>query len=272
MMIAAAPPELIDIGVNLTHESFHHDLAQVLAHAGAAGVHRLIVTGTSIAATRAALRLRADWPDRLFLTCGIHPHHAAECTAEAMGELAELANEPGVVAIGECGLDYYRNYSPREAQLRAFRAQLELAARVGKPVFLHQRDAHEDFIAIVREFRPALVDAVAHCFTGHARELADCLEQDLAVGITGWICDERRGRHLVDLMPAIPEGRLMIETDAPYRLPRSLRPSPRTRRNEPAFLPEVARAVAAARREELSQLAAHTTAAAQRFFRLPTRA
>jgi TatD DNase family protein len=268
-MIAAASPELIDIGANLTHESFAGDLPEVLRRAGHAGVKRMIVTGTSVAATRAAIELHHAHPARLFATAGLHPHHAADLSPAVLEELRELAMSPAVVALGECGLDYYRNLAPREAQIAAFRALLEIAVTARKPVFLHQRDAHSDFISILREFRGALVDGVAHCFTGQANELSDCLELNLAIGITGWICDERRGLHLLPLMPAIPAHRLMIETDAPYLVPRSLRPQPHGRRNEPAFLAEVAATVARARNESLQQLAASSTAAAQSFFGLP---
>ena len=184
-MITAPPPALIDIGANLTHESFAHDLAEVQRRAHQAGVERMIVTGTSVASTRAALDLHRGDPHRLFATAGLHPHHASDLSTGALSELRELAAQPGVVAIGECGLDYYRNFSPREAQLAAFRALLELAVQIRKPVFLHQRDAHADFMAILREFRGSLVDAVAHCFTGQAGELDDCLQLQLAIGITG---------------------------------------------------------------------------------------
>jgi TatD DNase family protein len=261
--------DLVDIGANLTHESFSHDLPDVMHRASLAGVHRMVVTGTSVAATEAALALHAQHPDRLYATAGVHPHHAGDYDAAAHESLRQLATRPGIVALGECGLDYYRNFAPREAQLAAFRAQLELAAQLRLPVFLHQRDAHADFMAVLREYRGALADGIAHCFTGQANELEDCLALDLAIGITGWICDERRGRHLLPLMPMIPAGRLMIETDAPYLLPRSLKPHPATRRNEPAFLVEVARAVAAARAEPVEQLAASSTAAAAALFRLP---
>jgi TatD DNase family protein len=270
-MITAHPPELIDIGANLTHESFAQDLPEILRRAHHAGVQRMIVTGTSVASTRAAIALHAQHPTRLFATAGLHPHHAADLSPAVLDELRELASAPGVVAIGECGLDYNRNYSPREAQLRAFRALLELAVNTCNPLFLHQRDAHVDFMGILREVRGALTDGVAHCFTGHASELADCLELNLAIGITGWICDERRGLHLLPMMKVIPADRLMIETDAPYLLPRNLKPRPSDRRNEPAFLTAVAATVAHARGESLQQLAASSTAAAAAFFGLTSR-
>lgn len=268
-MITASTPELIDIGANLTHDSFQQDLPEVLRRAAHAGVWRMIITGTSLAATSAALDLHAAHPLRLFATAGLHPHHASDYDPALRDALRELSLRSGVVAIGECGLDYYRNFSPREAQLAAFRGQLELAVERQLPVFLHQRDAHADFLALLREFRPHLADGVAHCFTGQQNELEDYLELGLAVGITGWICDERRGRHLAALMPAVPADRLMIETDAPYLLPRSLKPHPPTRRNEPAFLTEVAASVARARGESLMQLAASSSRAAEAFFRLP---
>jgi TatD DNase family protein len=263
--------ELIDIGVNLAHESFRHDLPDVLHRAAKAGVHRMIVTGTSVEATREALALHALHPDRLFATAGLHPHHASQFDATTRESLRELARQPGIVALGECGLDYYRNFSPREAQLAAFAGQLELAVAAKLPVFLHQRDAHADFMAVLRDFLPSLKAGIAHCFTGQAAELDECLAAGLAIGITGWICDERRGAHLLPLVARIPANRLMIETDAPYLLPRSLKPHPATRRNEPAFLAEVAATIARARNESVESLAASSTAAAVAFFGLPPR-
>jgi TatD DNase family protein len=267
-MIAVPQSELVDIGVNLTHESFAPDLHEVMARAGVAGVGRMIVTGTSVSGSQAALNLQQRHPAVLYATAGVHPHHATELTNETFAALTELAAAPGVVAVGECGLDYYRNYSPRETQIRAFKQQLELAHTLRKPVFLHQRDAHSDFIAILREYRSSLVDGVAHCFTGQSNELMDCLDLGLAIGITGWICDERRGQHLLPLMSQIPSHRLMLETDSPYLLPRSLKPKPGSRRNEPAYLAEVAKTVAQARQDSYEELARSSTQAAVSFFKL----
>jgi len=264
--------EWIDIGVNLAHDSFRADLAEVVARARAAHVAHFVVTGTSIEASRAALTLArrhdAMSPGLMTATAGVHPHHASELDAAALETLAALAAEPDVVAVGECGLDFYRNLSPRAAQLAAFQAQLELAARLKKPVFLHERDAHVEFLALVREFRPHLTGAVAHCFTGGEAEVEAYLELDLHIGVTGWVCDERRGSALQRAVPRIPAGRLMLETDAPYLLPRSLKPAPKTRRNEPALLAEVARVVAMLRGETCEALAAHSSATARAFFGL----
>jgi TatD DNase family protein len=259
---------LIDIGVNLAHDSYDADRAAVLERAGAAGVVQLMVTGSSLASTRQALELVQQQPGRLFATAGVHPHHAGELSAAASSELAELARRQEVVAIGECGLDYYRDLAPREAQRRAFERQLELAAKVGKPVFLHQRDAHADFVAILRAHGPHH-RGVAHCFTGGGEELRCYLDLGLAIGITGWICDERRGRHLLTLVRDIPAERLLLETDAPYLLPRDLRPLPASRRNEPAYLPHIAATVARAREQTLAALALASTAATRALFGLP---
>jgi len=266
----AKPASLIDIGVNLAHNGFATDRDAVLARASASGVVQMIVTGSSLESTRQALQLARTHPRRLFATAGVHPHHADEWSADLACELGVLAQAPEVVAIGECGLDYYRNLAPHDAQRAALQRQLELAVATGKPVFLHQRDAHADFVAIVREHRPQLYGAVAHCFTGTAAELECYLELQLLIGITGWICDERRGAHLLPLMCLIPARDLMLETDAPYLMPRDMQPRPASRRNEPAYLPHIAATVARARGESLETLAQNTTANARRFFRLPS--
>jgi TatD DNase family protein len=230
----------------------------------------MVVTGASIEGTRRALEIVRDHPARMRCTAGCHPHHATELTeAGAPEALERLARAAEVTAVGECGLDYFRDFSPRDAQRKAFEMQLDLAVRLGKPVFLHVREAHADFIAILRRFRDRLPAAIVHCFTGTRQEIVDCLDLGLDIGITGWICDERRGRHLHELMPLVPPGRLMVETDGPYLLPHDLSPRPPSRRNEPMYLPHIAAAVARARGESLAALAAHTTAAARRFFALP---
>jgi TatD DNase family protein len=269
---AAATAErlcFIDIGINLTHKSFATDRAAVIARAQAAGVVQMVVTGSSAASSRAAMLLAQDHPQRLFATAGVHPHHAAEWSDEVAAEVALLASHPEVVAIGECGLDYNRNLAAPALQRATFQRQLELAASAGKPVFLHQRDAHADFVAILREHRSGLCGAVAHCFTGTVTELECYLAMQLFIGITGWICDERRGAHLLPLMRTIPASQLLLETDAPYLVPRDLQPQPASRRNEPAFLPHIADVVARARGETPARLAEDTTANARRLFHLP---
>jgi len=260
---------LADIGLNLAHDSFDGDRDRVLADAWNAGVRFAVITGSTLASSRAAVELVRARPQFLRATAGVHPHHASEFHDADMPALAELVALPEVGAVGECGLDYFRNLSPHADQERAFRSQLELAVGSGKPVFLHQRDAQQPFIEILREYRPKLAGGVAHCFTGDAAELDDCLELGLYIGITGWICDERRGLHLRELVRRIPADRLLLETDAPYLLPRDLNPKPRSRRNEPRFLPHVLAAVAVARGESPVEVATSTTQNALRFFGFP---
>ena len=256
---------LVDIGANLTHAAFRDDLDEVLARARSAGLAAIVVTGTTVEESRAAALLAER--HGLFATAGVHPHHARDCDERTIPALRELAAQPRVVALGECGLDYNRNYSTHPDQERWFTAQLELAIELGKPLFLHSRDAHPRFAEILRHYRPP--KAVAHCFTGEQPELHAYLKLGLYVGITGWICDERRGRHLLQLVREIPADRLLIETDAPYLTPRDMRPQPKSRRNEPAFLPHVLRAVARALERPVEEVAAQTARNAQALFGLP---
>jgi TatD DNase family protein len=260
--------DLIDIGSNLTHDSFDADRDAVMTRALQAGVRRQIVTGADLAGSHQAAALAADHPGRLWSTAGVHPHHAQSFSASHRGELIELLGRDSVVAVGECGLDYFRNLSPALKQRQAFIAQLEIAVEARKPVFLHQRDAHEDFAAILREFAGSIAGGVAHCFTGGELELDAYLALGLHIGITGWACDERRGLALRNSVPHIPPERLLIETDAPYLLPRDIIPIPKSRRNEPCYLPHIAATVARLRGESVEAIGAATTRNASRLFAL----
>jgi TatD DNase family protein len=164
------------------------------------------------------------------------------------------------------GLDFNRDFSPRPQQEWVFEAQLELAAELGLPVFLHERDARARFIQILSRHRHRLGAAVVHCFTGSAEDLAAYLELDLHIGITGWVCDERRGLHLRELVKRIPLQRLLLETDAPFLVPRDLRPRPKAGRNEPAFLPHILKTVAVCLELPLEAVAAATTRNTCAFF------
>jgi TatD DNase family protein len=265
--------QLIDIGVNLTNPSFAAKEREVLERAYAADVAQLVLTGTSVEGSEQALQLCRQLDEsgqRLFSTAGVHPHHASDWTLDTEKQLHALLKESSVCAVGECGLDFNRDFSPRLQQEKALEAQLALASELQLPVFLHERDASERLLEILRDYRGCMPAAVVHCFTGEKRALFRYLDMDLHIGITGWVCDERRGTHLHPLLKEIPRGRLMLESDAPYLLPRSLRPKPKNGRNEPAYLPEVLREVAQHRGESLEDLAAHTTACARAFFSLPT--
>ena len=257
--------QLIDIGANLTSRRFHKDLPQVLERARQAGVVAQWVTGTSIAASQDAIALADSHPE-LYATVGIHPHEASSFNAAALTQLADMAAHAKVVAIGETGLDFNRDFSPRPMQEKSFAEHLQLAARLNKPVFLHQRDAHERFLPLLKEQRDQLARAVVHCFTGNKRELFDYLDLDCHIGITGWVCDSRRGADLRELVAHIPADRLLIETDAPYLLPHNLDITPTEKgRNEPAFLPFVLKELARCRQQNEAELAALTYANSQAF-------
>lgn len=259
---------MIDIGINLTNKRFDKDLALVIENAKSSGVNNLIVTGTSLEESQQALSLCLQYPDYLYCTAGIHPHDAKTFDENSLDTLRKLAQSKQVKAIGECGLDFNRNFSTPADQEFAFIQQLELAVELQLPVFMHERDANERFIELLTPYIPQLPNAVLHCFTGSQADLESCLALDLHIGITGWICDERRGTELLELVKLIPANRLMIETDSPYLLPRSMRPKPKSSRNEPKYLPYIAQTIANARGESLKDLVQQTEQNSKLFFKL----
>ena len=230
---------LFDIGVNLTSAAFNGRHEEVLARAREAGVTQILLIGSDVNDSQQAIQLCRQHPG-CYATTGIHPHQASTMNDSSIDTIRQLAALPQVKAIGETGLDFNRNYSPQPQQLTCFEAQLKLAAELQLPIYLHQRDAHQAFHELLKEYRSELCDAVIHCFTGNEQELDDYLALDLHIGITGWICDERRGLHLQDLIKKIPDNRLLLETDAPYLAPHPMR----GKRNEPQFLPLIANQIA----------------------------
>jgi TatD DNase family protein len=260
-------PQIIDIGANLAHRSFHADCQEVIVRAFAAGVGTMIITGSSVANSREAQQLARKHSGRLFSTAGVHPHDSRNCAEDTIDQLRELAQLEEVVAIGECGLDFNRDYSPRPIQEKWFAAQVALASEVNLPLFLHERDARERFCDILLAHRGD-TPAVLHCFTGTRDDLKAYLDMGLYLGITGWICDERRGTHLRELVRDIPADRLMIETDAPFLLPRSMPAKPKDGRNEPAFLTHVLETVAQCLGKPAAEVAEMTTKTAKEFFRI----
>ena len=263
-----SPVPLVDIGANLTHSSFARDLKAVLRRAQAANVTTLIVTGTDRAHAEQAVALAQHFPG-LYATAGVHPHDASHWDTSLATAMGELHQRPEVVAVGECGLDFNRNFSTPAEQERAFEAQLGLAVECGKPLFLHERDAGQRMREILHAWRDDISNAVVHCFTADRTTLYGYLDLDLHIGLTGWICDERRGRHLRELVGEIPLERLMVETDCPYLLPRDLPAKLKGRRNEPALLPWIVQEIAHWRGVDQVQLAHTTNETAHRFFRLP---
>lgn len=259
---------LVDIGLNLSADRYEADRPGVVARAVAAGVERLVLTGTSVAESAAVVRLAREHAPWCRATVGVHPHDARHLDASGLDALRALLREPGVVAVGETGLDFNRNFSPPADQERAFEWQIGLAGETGLPLFLHERDAADRELALLRASRNTWRDGVLHCFTGTREALFAYLDLGLYIGITGWICDERRGQDLAALVKHIPEDRLLLETDGPWLLPRDLPGRPKSGRNEPAFLPHIAATVARLRGESPQHVAAITTRNAQRLFRL----
>jgi TatD DNase family protein len=258
--------ELIDIGANLTHDSFANDFTDVIARARSAGVTRMIVTGSNVEGSRKAIELAAQYDGELFATAGIHPHHADEFSVDAVSEIEAIIGQ--AVAVGECGLDFFRNFCPQDKQLQAFEGQLRIAAACRKPVFLHQRDAHDPFTELLNEYLPQICGGVAHCFTGNRTEMTEYLDMGLYIGITGWVCDERRSEDLREALPYLPLERILLETDAPYLLPRDLKDKPANRRNEPSLLPHILEITAHYMRKPAATVAEAATHNTEKLFKL----
>jgi TatD DNase family protein len=253
-----------DSGVNLTNGKLFRDVEGVLRRAREAGVEKMLVIGTNLAESRDAIRLCEQYPDQLVASVGIHPHDADAAADDFIEQLATLAQHPSVVAIGECGLDFNRNYSPQPKQRDVFEAQLQLAAHLKLPVYLHERDAHREQCELLARYQSAIPKMLTHCFTGGKKELAPYLELGCYIGITGWLCDERRGTELQEAVLDIPLNRLLLETDAPFLAPRHVRP--RIKQNEPCYLPAIGEFLAQLRQQEVSQIAAQTWQNSVSFF------
>ncbi|NEW07871.1 YchF/TatD family DNA exonuclease [Paenibacillus sp. SYP-B3998] len=260
--------QFIDIGVNLMHRSFQQDREAVVIRAENEGVSPLILTGTSLRNSEESARYAGQFPGKLFATAGVHPHDTKNCTPQTIEKLRRLAALSQVVAIGECGLDYNRDFSPRDVQRKWFDEQIQLACELQLPLFLHEREAHVDFVRMLKPYAGKMSRAVVHCFTGSLQELHVYLSMGFYIGITGWICDERRGKHLRELVKRVPLDRLMIETDAPFLTPRDLAVKPQEGRNEPAFLPHIAKSIAACLGKAPEEVAEVTTRTAKSFFGL----
>lgn len=257
---------LIDIGLNLTDKQFAKDRDEVVERALQAWVSQMIITGTNVESSKKALDLAKQYPGVLLATAGIHPHDAKHFTDAAIDELKQLAAEKEVVAIGECGLDFNRMFSPQDMQEHCFESQLDLARELKMPLFLHERDAHERFCEIFANYTDLTEKAVVHCFTGSIEEVKKYVSMGFYIGITGWICDERRGHDLQEAVKYIPLDRLLIETDAPYLLPRNMENKPKNRRNEPAFLPHIVKEISKYMGISAEDVAEHSTANARRLF------
>jgi TatD DNase family protein len=264
---------LVDIGINLINRQFKNDAVAVIQKALDAGVYRMLLTGTSVSNSEQSAALAQKYGGQLFSTAGIHPHDAKHFDGSSIAKLKLLLQQPQVVSVGECGLDFDRDFSPRPIQEQCFEAQLQLAIETQKPLFLHERAAFDRFVGIMDNCLPALPAAVVHCFTGTLAEAKTYLDKGFYLGFTGAITDARRFAHLEEVVKYVPLDRLMIETDAPFMLPKNV-PGPQLargheRRNEPAFLPYVAEKVADIRKTTPAEIARCTSENANRFFGLP---
>ena len=259
----------IDIGVNLTDPRLEQ--YPVIERALNADIKQMIITGTSLKKSVQALSIANEYPYILSSTAGVHPHHAKEFSDQTRSELETLAKQNQVVAIGECGLDFNRNFSTQTQQIHAFEQQLQLACELGLPVFLHERDAFDTQIKLLTQYRDKLVGGVAHCFTGNQQQMKTYLDLDLYIGITGWVCDIKRGEDLRHAVASLPLEKVMLETDAPYLRPKTL---PNDRKldkgnNEPAYLPYVAKELANLMCVDLATLQKASCNNAHRLFKLP---
>ncbi|WP_143741340.1 TatD family hydrolase [Methanosphaera sp. WGK6] len=260
--------ELIDIGLNLMHKSYSKDRHNVMKEAENVGVTKAIITGSSIASSISAAEYASKYPGVLYSTCGVHPHDAKTCDEYTIDTLRKLAVNDCVVAIGECGLDYNRNYSPQNIQRKWFEEQVKLAEELDMPVFLHDREAYDDFAKILRKHENVAKRSVVHCFTGTKYEAEDYLDLGCYIGVTGWICDERRNQELLKAIKVIPPEKLMIETDGPFLLPRDFKTKPKKNRNEPKYLPHILNRIAKEMNINPDELAEHVTRNTKKFFNI----
>ena len=251
-----------DAGVNLTDARL--DAEAIIADAQAVMVQRICVITTHPHEWQKARELQARFPDQICYTLGIHPHHAKDATEQDFSRLQTLLKEPGVVAVGECGLDFNRNFSPPDTQIAVFKRQLAIAAEAGMPAYLHERDAFDTQLSCLKAVADNLSGGIAHCFTQGKAQLTAYLELGLYIGITGWVCDPKRGTDLRDSLSELPLNRLVLETDAPYLFPKTLRP--RQRNNSPACLPHIGEQVAQLYGISAAQISANSYANTCRLF------
>lgn len=257
---------LFDIGVNLFSAQFDADRQDVIQRARSLQVNRILLISSDLAET-ALNQSYSEGQPGIYCSAGVHPHAAASVSGHWLQDLTLLLNHKNVVAVGECGLDFNRDFSPRPIQIKVFEQQLMLAKSTGKAVYLHERDAFDTQIALLKQYQ--IQHGVAHCFTGDKQQMRAYLDLGLYIGITGWLCDERRHQDLLEALQYLPMDRLLLESDAPYLLPRSLQEKPKNRRNEPSFLPEIARYVAQRTGHTAQQIAQMSWQNSCRVFNLP---
>ena len=237
--------EIADIACNFTSKRFDNDLDEVIDRAIINNITKFGLICSQLSDLDKLLKIYNRYSKDMFFTIGVHPHHANEFNDEYLKNLKESINNNNPHAIGETGLDFFRNLSTYEEQVYAFEEQIKIAIDTNKPLFLHQRDSHDDFIKILRKYSSDINKAVVHCFTGTQKELEDYLELDCYIGVTGWICDAKRNVELRKTIKNIPLEKLMIETDCPYLIPKNLPEKPKNNRNEPNNLNHIVAEISA---------------------------
>jgi TatD DNase family protein len=261
------PPTLFDVGVNLYSKQFKHNTQAMLERAVEAGVESMIAIASDADESVELHRSEPVLMPKVWTTAGIHPHQASTFGTLSLDAIRGCLNDSRCVAVGECGLDYNRMFSSKSEQITAFNHQIELATELGLPLYLHQRDAHDDFVsALSAQFGQTSVLGVVHCFTENRTRLREYLNMGLYIGVTGWVCDEHRGADLRDALSFIPKDRILLETDAPYLKPKGYSGSFKTKRNEPCLLPFIAEYVAEQTGWKLPHLIEQTTENAHRLF------
>ena len=236
--------EIADIACNFTSERFNKDLDDVIKRAIANKITKFGLICSRMSDLNKLLKIYKQYSKSMFYTIGVHPHHANEINDDYLKKLKNVITTNNPHAIGETGLDFFRNLSTYEQQIYVFEEQIKIAIDTNKPLFLHQRDSHDDFIKILRKYSSDISKAVVHCFTGTQGQLDDYLELDCYIGITGWICDEKRNVELRKAIKKIPLEKLMIETDCPYLIPKNLVEKPKNNRNEPTNLNHIINEIA----------------------------
>ena len=256
----------IDIACNFTHESFKHDLEDVIINAEQEGVEKFVLLCASLADIDPIKVIQNNAPKKYFISAGIHPHHATEILEINHDALLNKLKSISPNAIGETGLDYFRNISPPNIQKKSFGMHIEIAKELSLPLYLHQRDAHDDFIRIIKENISNFPKFVVHCFTGTQVELDEYLELGAYIGLTGWICDAKRNIDLRKSIKNIPIEKMMIETDSPYLIPKNLTVKPNKNINEPKYLPHIANEICELTGYDLEELKLVTSNNAIKFF------
>lgn len=253
-----------DCGVNLFSPQFAGQEVAIIEAARAAGVQRCLLISSDLPESQKNTDF-CQQHSGCFSTAGVHPHQAAFVAKDWLAQLQQQLLAPAVVAIGECGLDFNRDFSPRIQQQQVFEAQLALSQQAKLPVYLHERDAFATQLAMLKAQPP--IAGIAHCFTGDSHQLKAYLDLGLYIGITGWLCDERRGQDLQQALAYIPADRLILETDAPYLTPRTIRPRPRC--NSPALLAAIGSEVARLTGASVPQIAEQSYQNSCRLLQLP---